>query len=125
MLHALIMAGGGGTRFWPRSRKARPKQFLNLAGERTLLQATYDRIEAQVPPERTWVITSATHRAEAARQLASLRENQIIGEPCGRDTAPCIGLGAALIVRSDPDGVMLVMPADHIIEPAQEFRRVT
>jgi len=124
LLYALIMAGGGGTRFWPRSRQARPKQFLNLAGERTLLQATYDRIEAQVPPERVWVITSAAHRDEVARQLRAIPDGQIIGEPCGRDTAPCIGLGAALIARRDPDGVMLVMPADHVIEPAQEFRRI-
>lgn len=124
MLHALIMAGGGGTRFWPRSRQARPKQFLSLTGERTLLQATFDRIEAQVPPERAWVMTSAAHRAEAGRQLAMVPENQIIGEPCGRDTAPCIGLGAALIARRDPEAVMLVMPADHVIEPAQEFRRI-
>ena len=124
MLHALIMAGGGGTRFWPRSRKARPKQFLALTGERTLLQATYERIEVQVPPERAWVVTSAAHQAVAAKQLPSLPANQIIGEPCGRDTAPCIGLGAALIARRDPDAVILVLPSDHVIEPAQEFRRI-
>src|SRR5260221_9759766 len=124
MLHALIMAGGGGTRFWPRSRKARPKQFLTMAGDRSLLQSTYDRIEAQVPPERAWVITSAAHRGEAARQLAALPDDHIIGEPCGRDTAPCVGLGAALIARRDPEAVVLVMPADHVIEPAQEFRRI-
>lgn len=124
MLHALIMAGGGGTRFWPRSRKARPKQFLTMAGDRSLLQSTYDRIEAQVPPERAWVITSAAHRDEAARQLSAIPTHQIIGEPCGRDTAPCVGLGAALIARRDPDAVVLVMPADHVIEPAQEFRRI-
>jgi mannose-1-phosphate guanylyltransferase len=63
MLHALIMAGGGGTRFWPRSRRLKPKQFLALAGERTLLQQTLDRIEAPIPPERTWVITGAGHVA--------------------------------------------------------------
>ena len=113
MLHALIMAGGGGTRFWPRSRQARPKQFLALSGERTLLQATYERIEAQVPPERAWVLTSARHRAVVQSQLPSLLQNQIIGEPCGRDTAPCVGLAAALIRRRDPAAVMLVMPSDQ------------
>lgn len=123
MLHALIMAGGGGTRFWPRSRKARPKQFLSLAGDRTLLQSTVDRIEAQVTPERTWIITGAAHRDEVLRQLPQLPPDQVIGEPCGRDTAPCIGLGAALIAARDPEAVMLVMPSDHSIEPAQEFRR--
>jgi mannose-1-phosphate guanylyltransferase len=123
MLHALIMAGGGGTRFWPRSRQKRPKQFLSLGGDRSLLQQAADRIEASVPPERTWVITSAAHREEAARQLAGSPADRLIGEPCGRDTAACIGLGAALIARQDPAAVMLVMPADHVIEPVQEFRR--
>lgn len=123
MLHALIMAGGGGTRFWPRSRKIRPKQFLSLTGDRTLLQMARDRIEAAVPPDCCWVITSATHRSETARQLPDLPDDHIVGEPCGRDTAACIALGAALIAQRDPDAVMLVMPADHIIEPVQEFRR--
>ncbi len=123
MLHAMIMAGGGGTRFWPRSRSARPKQFLSFSGERTLLQGTLDRIEAQVPRERTWVITGGAHRDEAIKQLPEIAAGRIVGEPMGRDTAACIGLGAALIAREDPDAVMIVMPADHAIEPVQEFRR--
>jgi mannose-1-phosphate guanylyltransferase len=123
MLHALIMAGGGGTRFWPKSRQKRPKQFLSLDGGRSLLQQAQDRIEALMPPERTWVITAGMHREEAGRQLPSLPGDRIIGEPCGRDTAACIGLGAALIARQDPTATMLVMPADHIIEPVQEFCR--
>jgi mannose-1-phosphate guanylyltransferase len=123
MLHTLIMAGGGGTRFWPRSRQQRPKQFLSLTGDRTLLQLTQDRIEALVPPERTWVITAESYRLETHNQLPSLSADTIIGEPCGRNTAPCVGLGAALIARHDPQAVMLVMPADHVIEPVQEFRR--
>jgi mannose-1-phosphate guanylyltransferase len=122
MLHALIMAGGGGTRFWPRSRQKRPKQFLTLAGERTLLQQAVERIEALIPPERTWIITAEMHREETARQLPEVPKDRIVGEPCGRDTAACIGLGAALIARTDPAAVMLVTPADHVIEPAQEFR---
>jgi mannose-1-phosphate guanylyltransferase len=123
MLHALIMAGGGGTRFWPRSRQKRPKQFLALGGDRTLVQQALDRIEGPVPPERSWVITAAAHREEVARQLPALPVDRIIGEPCGRDTAACIALGAALIARQDAGAVMLVMPADHVIEPVQEFRR--
>lgn len=124
MLHAMIMAGGGGTRFWPRSRQARPKQFLAFSGERTLLQGTVDRIAAQIPPERTWVLTSAQHRAEAVEQLkGQVPEAQVIGEPVGRDTAACIGLGAALVARMEPDATIMVMPADHLIEPEQEFRR--
>lgn len=123
MLHALVMAGGGGTRFWPRSRQKKPKQFLKLVGERSLLQQAVDRLEAMVPPERTWVITAALHRGEVAQHLPGLPQDRIIGEPCGRDTAACISLGAALIAREDPDATMMVTPADHVIEPVQEFRR--
>lgn len=123
MLHALIMAGGGGTRFWPRSRQQRPKQFLALVGDRTLLQQALDRIEGPVPPERSWVITGEAYREETSRQLPGLPADRVIGEPVGRDTAACIGLGAALMARHDPDAVMLVTPADHVIEPVQEFRR--
>jgi mannose-1-phosphate guanylyltransferase len=123
MLHALIMAGGGGTRFWPRSRAAKPKQFLTVTGELTLLQQTVERVESMIPPERTWIITGAAHADETARQLPQLPRDHIIGEPCGRDTAPCIGLGAALIRQQDPEAAMAVMPADQIIEPVQEFRR--
>jgi mannose-1-phosphate guanylyltransferase len=117
------MAGGGGTRFWPRSRQARPKQFLTLAGDRSLLQQAFDRLEAAVLPERLWVVTGQQYVPETARQLPDLAADHIVGEPIGRDTAPCIGLGAALIVRSDPDAVMIVTPADHVIEPVQEFLR--
>lgn len=124
MLHAVIMAGGGGTRFWPRSRRDRPKQFLKLAGERTLLQAAGDRLEAQVPPERTWIFTSASHRDETARQLPHVPTDQIVGEPASRDTAPCVALAAALIARRNPQALMIVTPADHVIEPVQEFRRL-
>src|SRR5271156_5763356 len=108
MLHVMIMAGGGGTRFWPRSRTARPKQFLSFSGDRTLLQGTFDRIEAQVPPERIWVLTGGGHRDEANKRLPEVNASQIVGEPMGRDTAACIGLGAALIAREDPDAVMIV-----------------
>ncbi|HJZ53363.1 MAG TPA: sugar phosphate nucleotidyltransferase, partial [Gemmataceae bacterium] len=123
MLHAMIMAGGGGTRFWPRSRDRRPKQFLSFAGNRTLLQETVDRIAAQIPPERTWVLTGEPYVAATAEQLPELPREHIIGEPARRDTAACVGLGAALIGKADSDATIVVMPADHIIEPEQEFRR--
>src|SRR3954466_1750978 len=110
MLHAMIMAGGGGTRFWPRSRSARPKQFLTLTGDRSLLQLACDRLEAQVPPENTWVITAEQHRPLARQDLPQLPPTQLIGEPTGRDTAPCIGLAAALIARRDPEAILLVTP---------------
>jgi mannose-1-phosphate guanylyltransferase len=123
MLHVMIMAGGGGTRFWPRSRTRRPKQFLTFGGDRTLLQGTLDRIAAQVPADRTWVITGGAHVDEARAQLPELPAGHVVGEPFGRDTAACIGLGAALIADADPDATMAVMPADHVIEPAREFQR--
>jgi len=123
MLHAMIMAGGGGTRFWPRSRQKKPKQFLSLVGDRTLLQQTLERIEAMVEPQRTWILTAAAHEEECARQLPELPRDNIVGEPMGRDTAGCIALAAALIARTDPDATMAVLAADHVIEPAQLFRR--
>jgi mannose-1-phosphate guanylyltransferase len=123
MLHAMIMAGGGGTRFWPRSRQQRPKQFLTLSGDRSLLQQALDRIETLAPAEHCWILTSEEYRAETATQLPTLRPDHIVGEPCRRDTAPCIGLAAALIALQDPTAIMLVTPADHVIEPMQEFRR--
>ncbi len=123
MLHAMIMAGGGGTRFWPRSRQKRPKQFHTLAGDRTLIQQAVDRVEGMVPAERTWVITAAAHCDECGRQLATVPADHVVGEPCGRDTAACIGLGAALVAREEPAGLLIVTPADHVIEPVQEFRR--
>src|SRR5437868_11387667 len=87
MLHAMIMAGGGGTRFWPRSRAKRPKQFLTLNGDRSLVQQAYDPPEAAVSPGRTWVITSGQHGDGTRRQLPQLPPDHIVGEPCGRDTA--------------------------------------
>lgn len=124
MLHAMVMAGGGGTRFWPRSRQARPKQFLTMAGDRTLLQQALDRIEAAaLPPDRCWIVTGKAYLDETHAQLPALPVDHLVGEPTGRDTAPCVGLGAALIARTDPDATILVTPADHVIEPVQEFRR--
>ena len=122
MLHAMIMAGGGGTRFWPRSRKDRPKQFLTLAGDRTLLQQAAGPHRGPGAAGAHLGHHRRGYRAETASSSA-LPADRIIGEPCGRDTAACIGLGAALIARQDPEAVMLVMPADHVIEPVQEFRR--
>jgi mannose-1-phosphate guanylyltransferase len=123
MLHAMIMAGGGGTRFWPRSRQRRPKQFLTMGEDRSLIQLALDRIDAcAIPPERTRVITAAAYCDETGRQLPALAPDRIVGEPIGRDTAPCIGLAAALVAREDPDAVLLVTPADHVIEPVQQFR---
>src|SRR5262245_38972641 len=122
MLHAVIMAGGSGTRFWPASRTARPKQLLDLTGGRTMIQATADRLGDLAAAERTWIITNRSLVEPIAEQLPQLDRRRIIGEPCKRDTAPAIGLGALLVMAGDPDATMIVMPADHLIEPAEAFR---
>lgn len=122
MLHAIVMAGGSGTRFWPASRAALPKQLLALAGERTLLEDTVARLEGLVPPERLLVVTSARLLDAARRQLPQVPAAGLVGEPCKRDTAPCIGLAALLVSRHDPDATMAVMPSDHVIVPADRFR---
>jgi mannose-1-phosphate guanylyltransferase len=122
MLHAIIMAGGSGTRFWPKSRRDRPKQLLRLAGESTMLQQTVARIRPLVPLDRVLIVTGSD-QAEATRaQLPDLPEANVVTEPCPRDTAPCVALAAGLVARRDPAGTMIVMPADHVIEPAEAFR---
>jgi mannose-1-phosphate guanylyltransferase len=122
MLHAVIMAGGTGTRFWPLSRAARPKQLLDLTGGRTMIQATVDRLGDLVSAERTWIITNHSLIAPIAEQVPQLSSRRIVGEPCKRDTAPAIGLAATLLLAEDPDAVMIVMPADHLIHPASGFQ---
>lgn len=122
MLHAVIMAGGSGTRFWPASRKLRPKQLLPLAGPRTMIQSTVDRLGDLIPPERQRILTNEILIESIAEQLPELPQKNIIGEPCKRDTAPCIGLAAEMIARDDPEATMVVMPSDHVIVNPQSFR---
>ena len=121
-LFALIMAGGGGTRLWPESRSALPKQFISLFGEQSLIQITFDRIVPLIPPERVLVVTGRRYVDEIQRQLPQLPLNNIIAEPDGRNTAPAIGLGAVHLRRRDPDAVMAVLTADHIMRKEQAFR---
>lgn len=123
MLRAVIMAGGSGTRFWPRSRHGLPKQFLRFHGDRSLLQQAFDRIIDFVGADGVWVVTSALHRDKTCEQLPALRTEHVIGEPCGRDTAACIGLAAAVLRREDPQARMIVLAADHLIEPTDSFHR--
>lgn len=122
-IYGLIMAGGGGTRFWPRSRQKLPKQFLNLQGEGSLLQQTAQRLEGLVPSSHLIVITAKDHVERTQLQLPELEEDQVVGEPTGRDTAPCVGLAAALVYRKNPDAILITCPADHVIEPAASFRK--
>ena len=123
MLHTVIMAGGSGTRFWPESRRQLPKQFLKFSGEQTLIQEAAGRCAPAISPERTWIVTNAAHAAETAHQLPQVPAQQILLEPCGRNTAPCIGLAAIQLLAIDPEATMLVMPADHIIQPVAMFQQ--
>jgi mannose-1-phosphate guanylyltransferase len=123
MLHAIIMAGGSGTRFWPESRDLRPKQLLRFAGERSMIQATVDRLKGLVPAQRILVATNAKLTGVIAEQLPELPTEAILGEPCKRDTAPCIGLAALLVSRHDPQATMAVMPSDHVIGPDTAFQQ--
>jgi mannose-1-phosphate guanylyltransferase len=121
MLHAVIMAGGSGTRFWPESTEARPKQFLNIFGDRTMLQETVDRIKDLVPTEGVWIITNEKYVDLVQQQLPEVPKSNIVGEPVAKNTAPCVALAAALIQERDPEGTMIVLPADHRIGEADEF----
>ncbi len=123
--HAVILAGGRGTRFWPRSRRARAKQVLNVAGKQTLIQQTFGRTRALAPPAHTWVITNQHLREEIVRQLPELPADHIIAEPAQRNTAPAIGLAAHLVAHcSGRDAVFGVFPSDQVITREAAFRRV-
>lgn len=122
MLHAIIMAGGTGTRFWPASTSDTPKQLLRLVGDATMLRQTLDRLGDLVPNERRMVVTNERLVTAVRDQLPELPAASVVGEPCKRDTAPCIGLAALLVSRHDPDATLAVMPADHVIRPAAKFQ---
>ena len=113
--YGLILAGGRGTRFWPLSRKASAKQVLRLFGERSLIQQTVDRLKPVLPPERIWILTNDHLRAEIVEQLPEVPAKQILAEPAQRNTAPAIGLAAQIMHGIDPESVMGVFPADHVI----------
>ncbi len=122
VLHAVIMAGGSGTRFWPASREKYPKQLLNLVGDNTMLQATFERLAGLISPEHTLVMTNQHLVGPVREQLPNVPPEQIIGEPMKRDTAACIALAASMIAEADPEAIMLVLPADHVINTHQQFQ---
>ncbi len=123
MLHAVIMAGGSGTRFWPASRAAHPKQLLDLAGQRTMIQSTVARLGSLVSANRVLVVTNKRLVDAVRQQLPELPDDSVLGEPCKRDTAPCVGLAAAWVCRDDPNATMVVLPADHVIESDEVFQQ--
>ena len=125
-LHAVVLAGGSGTRFWPLSRELYPKQLLKVTGNRTLIQETVHRVRSIVPAARTFVVTGAAHVDAIRMQMdgpSGVRKDNILTEPVARNTAAAIGWAAAAVRRMDPDGVMLVMPADHVIPDAAKYLR--
>lgn len=119
---ALIMAGGSGTRFWPASRAALPKQFLRITGDKSMLQLTFDRLEPLIPADRIFVVTSAALAEPVREHLPQIPRQNIIIEPFGMNTAPCIALALAHLQRLYPaDESMVVLPADHVIRDVPVF----
>ena len=121
MIHGVIMAGGSGTRFWPQSRRNRPKQLLNILGNKTMIRTTVERILPIIPFDRIMVVTACSHEAEIRNELPELSDEMIVAEPLGRNTAPCIALAAYKLYKKDADGVMAVLPADHVIGKTATF----
>jgi mannose-1-phosphate guanylyltransferase len=123
MRHALILAGGSGTRLWPMSRKALPKQLVPMIGGRSLLQLAMTRLDGLVPPERRFVCAGVVHRDAVVDTLPGLPPANYLGEPTGRDTLNAVGWSAIEIGRRDPEAVIAVFTADHLIEPIDVFQR--
>ena len=120
--YGLIMAGGRGTRFWPRSRKRNAKQVLRFFGERSLIQRSVDRLKGVIAPDKIWVLTNEFLQSEIRKQLPEIPKQQIIAEPSQRNTSPCIGLAAHILTQVDPEAIMGVFPADHLILKEAQFR---
>jgi len=121
---AVIMAGGYGTRFWPASRRALPKQFLPIGARRALIHETAARLKGLVDAEHTLVVTGREHVALVRKFLPKLPPENVLAEPVGRNTAACVAWAAVEIEKRAPDSVQIVLPSDHVIEPAREFRAV-
>ncbi len=123
--YLVIMAGGIGSRFWPMSTPECPKQFIDILGVgRTLLQLTYDRFHGICPPENIWILTNAKYTSLVQEQLPEVPANNILSEPCRRNTAPCIAYVSWRIKKENPKANVVVTPSDHIVTNSTEFRRV-
>lgn len=123
-MYVAIIAGGSGTRLWPKSRKDKPKQFQSLYTDNTLLQDTVTRLEPLIPRENIFIIANKSHESIIKEQLPWLSPDNFVGEPIGKDTAPAVGVMATLIHRRDPNAIMLVSPADHVILKEKAFLRI-
>jgi mannose-1-phosphate guanylyltransferase len=123
MIHVVIMAGGIGARFWPRSRRSAPKQLLNFFGEGTLIEETVRRAQRLTTQDGIWIVTNPSLKEAMQRILPEFKEDRFILEPFGKNTAPAIGLSAVKLARDDPDAVMVVLPADHRIPDVEAFEK--
>ncbi len=124
-VHAVILAGGRGTRFWPRSRTRTPKQLLNITGKDTMLEQTVERLRPLVPAERIWTVTNAEQAAAVRKQLPAAARKQVLTEPLGRNTAAAIALAATHVRHAaGGDALMAVLPADHFIAEPEKYRRI-
>jgi mannose-1-phosphate guanylyltransferase len=124
MRYALIIAGGSGTRLWPMSRAALPKQLIPLIDGRSLLEVAVRRLDGLLPPDRCFICAGAGHAAAICSALPQLGPERFLGEPCGRDTLNAVGFSAAVIARRDPEAVIGVFTADHVIEPVDRFQAI-
>ena len=122
-LYALILAGGSGERFWPLSRRTRPKQLLRLVSERTLLEETVSRLEGLVPPERILILTNVEQEKSVRDLLKNFPKENIVAEPAKRDTAAAVALGAGWVAARDHAATMLALPADHVISRSRCLSR--
>lgn len=123
-MYAAIIAGGSGTRLWPKSRQDKPKQFQALYTESTMLQDTVRRLDPLIPQDNIFVIAGRSHERIICEQLPWINPANVIGEPMGKDTAPAVGVIATIIHHRDPDAVILISPADHVILKEMEFRNI-
>ena len=122
-LHVVALGGGSGTRFWPVSRRAHPKQLLALGGESTLLLATFARVRPLAPPERWWMVVGRGHAEACRAAVPEVPDTHVLVEPASRNTAPAIGLAAIHLARRDPGAVMVVLPADHAVADPEALNR--
>lgn len=119
---AVIIAGGHGERFWPASRRQKPKHLLSLVDSKPLLVQTVERLEGLVPAENIFILTQQSQRPTVLKLCSSLRPDRVVGEPVGRDTAAAVGLATLLVRRIDPEGVFAVLPSDHVIRDKKGFQ---
>lgn len=121
--YAILLAGGTGTRFWPASRRRKPKQFLRVAGANSLLEETRARLAGVIDDEHVLVVTTEEHASDVHAALPSIPRENVLAEPLGRNTGPCIALAALEVRRRDPGALQVVLPADHVIRPREDFQR--